>query len=217
MSDPLGNLTTAGERDADGGLIAGGNDYRVLAPRVVSDANRNRSAVAFDALGMVTGTAVMGKPEERLGDSLDGFDPDPDDEAVAAYLADPLADPHRLLGSASTRLVYDLFAFQRTSSTPDPQPAVVASMARETHVSDLDLGQSSKVQHAFSYSDGFGREVQKKLQAEPGPLVPGGADVESALGRQRLDHRQQQGQAGTPVRAVLHRHPRLRVRLHGRA
>ena len=47
----------------------------------MSDANRNRSAVAFDALGMVTATAVMGKPEEQLGDSLSGFDPDPDDAA----------------------------------------------------------------------------------------------------------------------------------------
>ncbi len=178
VSDPLGNLTTAGARNANGGLVAGGNDYRVLAPRLVSDANRNRSAVAFDALGMVTGTAMMGKPEEQLGDSLAGFDPDPDDEAVAAYLADPLADPHRLLGQASTRLVYDLFAFERTRLTPDPQPAVVASVARETHVSDLAAGQQSKVQYAFSYSDGFGRETQRKALAEPGPLTDGGAEIE---------------------------------------
>ena len=67
--DPLGNLVTAGERDPDDRLTIGGNDYRVLAPRLVSDPNRNRAAVAFDALGLVCGTAVMGKPEERLGDS----------------------------------------------------------------------------------------------------------------------------------------------------
>ncbi len=29
------------------------------------DPNRNRTAVAFDALGMVVGTAVMGKPADR--------------------------------------------------------------------------------------------------------------------------------------------------------
>jgi len=34
------------------------------------DANRNRAAAAFDALGMVAGTAVMGKPEETRGDVL---------------------------------------------------------------------------------------------------------------------------------------------------
>ena len=27
-----------------------------------------------------------------------------------------------------------------------------------------------KIQHSFSYSDGFGREIQKKIQAEPGPV-----------------------------------------------
>ena len=48
----------------------------MLAPRLVSDPNRNRSAVAFDTLGRVAGTAAMGKPEEQLGDTLDGFDPD---------------------------------------------------------------------------------------------------------------------------------------------
>ena len=40
------------------------------------DANRNRTQVAFDALGLVVGTAVMGKPEENLGDTLTGFEPD---------------------------------------------------------------------------------------------------------------------------------------------
>ena len=87
--DALGNLVTAGERDPADELTTDGNDYRVLAPRLVSDPNRNRVAVAFDTLGRVCGTAVMGKPEERLGDSLDGFEPDPPPAAVAAYFADP--------------------------------------------------------------------------------------------------------------------------------
>jgi hypothetical protein len=30
---------------------------------------------------------------------------------------------------------------------------------------------------SFSYSDGFGREIQQKIQAEPGPLVAGGPPV----------------------------------------
>ncbi len=34
-----------------------------------------------------------------------------------------------------------------------------------------------KIQLSFSYSDGFGREIQKKIQAEPGPLVEGGPVV----------------------------------------
>ncbi len=45
-------------------------------------------------------------------------------------------------------------------------------MVRETHFADRVYGKptDSKIQHSFSYSDGFGREIQKKIQAERGPL-----------------------------------------------
>jgi len=169
--DQVGNRVTAGERDQDGKLLSNGNDYRVLQPALVMDANRNRSAVEFDAMGMVVGTAVMGKPEERLGDSLDGFDPDLTEDIELQHLAIPLDDPHSILGTATTRLVYDLFAFNRSSNCEHPSPPVVYTIARETHESDLAVGQQTKVQHSFSYSDGFGREIQKKVQAEPGPVL----------------------------------------------
>jgi RHS repeat-associated protein len=175
--DAVDNLVTIGARDATGAIVDNGNDYRVLQPARVMDPNRNRRAVAFDALGMVVGTAVMGKPEEHLGDSLDGFQADLPDSAIAAHLADPLADPHSLLQRATTRLVYDLFAYQRTAADPRPQALVVYTLARETHDADLAPGQKTKVQHSFSYSDGFGSEIQKKMQAEPGPLVPGGPEI----------------------------------------
>lgn len=167
--DALGNRVTAGERNASGAITQRTHDYRVLQPWLVSDPNRNRSAVAFDALGMVVGTAVMGKPEENVGDSLDGFVTDLDETTVLGHLQNPLADPHAILQKATSRLVYDLFAYWRAKDQPDPQPAVVYTLARETHESDLN-GQKTKVQHSFSYSDGFGREIQKKIQAEPGPV-----------------------------------------------
>jgi hypothetical protein len=37
--------------------------------------------------------------------------------------------------------------------------------------------QATKFQISFSYSDGYGREIQKKIQAEPRPLVEGGPTV----------------------------------------
>ncbi|MBI1744415.1 toxin [Candidatus Acetothermia bacterium] len=175
--DPLSNRVTAGERNSSGNLTKPGNDYRVLQPKLVMDPNRNRSAVAFDALGKVVGTAVMGKPTENLGDSLDGFESDLDVQTVIQHLTDPLTDPHAILLKATTRLVYDLFAYVRTQNDLQPQPIVVYTLARETHDSDLTPGQKTKIQHNFSYSDGFGREIQKKIQAEPGPLVENGADV----------------------------------------
>lgn len=174
--DPVGNRTTAGERAPGGTLTRQGNDYRVLQPRLLMDPNRNRSAVAFDALGMVVGTALMGKPEEHLGDSLDGFETDLAEAAIVAHIDQPLTDPQAILQHATTRLVYDLFAYQRTQHTTQPQPIVVYTLMREIHDADLASGQQIKIQHSFSYSDGFGREIQKKAQAEPGPLVVGGAE-----------------------------------------
>lgn len=175
--DALGNRVTAGERDREGNLVACGLDYRVLQPRLLMDANRNRAAVAFDVLGMVVGTAVQGKPEEALGDSLEGFAADLPPSAIEAHLRDPFADPHGILARATTRLVYDLFAYRRTRHDAQPQGPVVHTLARETHASDLPPGERSRVQLSVSYSDGFGREIQKKVQAEPGPVEEGGPEV----------------------------------------
>ena len=176
--DPLDNRVTAGERDQRTGTVTPAIDYRVLQPALLMDPNRNRSAVAFDAIGMVVGTAVMGKPEEHVGDSLDGFDPDLTDAVVAAHFLDPLANPHDILGRASTRLVYDLLAYESTQGDAEPQAAVAYTLARETHDADLAPGELTRIQHKFSYSDGFGREIQKKIQAEPGPLVEGGPAID---------------------------------------
>jgi len=177
--DAVGNRVTAGERDANpiSAIIRKTLDYRVLQPSMVMDPNRNRSFVSFDALGMVVGTAVAGKPSEmslvnpaiELGDSLEGFEPDLALSTTSAHLANPTANPQEILKKATTRLIYDLFAFHRTKNTPNPSSPVVYSLVRETHESELPVGQVPKVQHSFSYSDGFGREIQKKIQAEPGP------------------------------------------------
>ena len=159
--DPLGNV------------IRADFDYRVLSPRLITDLNGNRSEVAFDALGLVAGAAVMGKIGENLGDSLDGFSSDLTQAQLDAFFADPHGEALGLLGAATTRIVYDVeryFASQR--------PTFAATIARETHVSDLKPGERTKTQISLSYSDGFGREIQKKLQAEPGPLVEGGPKME---------------------------------------
>src|SRR5262249_25056495 len=52
-------------------VVLATNDYRVLHPTLVTDPNGNQTAVAFDPLGMVVATAVMGKPGANEGDTLD--------------------------------------------------------------------------------------------------------------------------------------------------
>ena len=193
-SDPFGHdtfvdfdthdLLMVETRDALGNRVTvDANDYRLLQPRLVSDPNRNQTAVAFDTLGMVVGTAVMGKPLPAPveGDSLDNFAADLTQAQLDQFMSaprQPSADPTQseatqvardILQGATTRIVYDLDRFQRLG-----EPPFAATIARETHVSELAAGQQSKLQISFSYSDGFGREIQKKIQAEPGPLVDGG-------------------------------------------
>ncbi len=163
-TDPVGNVTTAAA------------DYRVLRPVEVSDPNGNRAAVAFDALGLVAGTAVMGMTTENVGDSLSGFAADLDQTTIQQHFADPLADPGSILGSATTRILYDLAAYYRTRGDPQPSPPAVYTLGRETHVSDL-AGDQTRYQHAFAYGDGFGREIQRKILADPGPVTDGGPAV----------------------------------------
>jgi hypothetical protein len=150
-----------------------GNDYRVLQPALAMDPNRNCSEVRFDALGMVVGTAVMGKPEEnpRPGNRFTAaFHVDLTQAEIDQFLADSKGSmAATLLAAATTRAVYDLMAYRREPDSAKKPPAVAATLARETHVSDLPVGQQTRIQASLSYSDGFSREIQK-IQAEPGPV-----------------------------------------------
>ncbi|MEU1192737.1 SpvB/TcaC N-terminal domain-containing protein [Streptomyces sp. NPDC005859] len=187
-TDVRGNQVTVGERRPEGTLWR--NDYRVLAPALITDPNGNCAAAAFDTLGLVTGTAITGKArpggaDEPVGDSLAGFEPDLPEEVVRAHLAQPLRDPLALLGSASTRLLYDINAFHHWRTTPaeagaaptGAAPAVVLTLARERHAAGPDADPNPRVQTRLTYSDGFGREIQHKARAEAGPLDEGGPDI----------------------------------------
>jgi len=159
------NLSLVYTRDAAGNEAASEPDYRVLQPRKVTDPNGNRAQARFDALGMLAGTALLGKeigPVE--GDSFHEFVTDltPSQNQAFFDADDPCALASEHLGTATTRILYDLTRV----------PMCAASIARETHVSDLAHGERSRVQLHFVYTDGFGREAQSKIQAEPGPLNP---------------------------------------------
>lgn len=142
-------------------------DYRVLLPYLATDPNGNRSQCAFDELGHVVATAVMGQRGENEGDSLDNFHQATPEEIQQFFL-----DPHgpvkdSLLGNASTRTVYDITRFWKEPDPAKKKPIFYATIGRETHASESVAGQH-KTQVSFSYSDGLGRVVQAKAQARPG-------------------------------------------------
>lgn len=160
-------------RDALGNRTRAEHDYHVLQAARITDANGNRSQVAFDTLGLVIGTAVMGKAEQQLGDSLADFSADLTPAQIDEFWSDPGARAATLLGSATTRIVCDLWRFQR-----EALPVTTAMLCRETHISDGLPSSQLKVQTSLNYHDGLGREIQKKVAAEPGPLVDGDPVVE---------------------------------------
>jgi RHS repeat-associated protein len=195
FEDPFGNATTIDydkpydllaiqATNAGGNTSAASNDYRVLAPTQITDPNGNQVKVSFDALGLVVTTAVMGKPGENLGDLPSGFSADlvPAETDALYNASDPRTLAPALLGNATSRVVYDVNRFftTRMGAPGDPSkwlPGFAATIVREKHLSDLAPGQQSKLHVNFSYSDGFGREIQSKIQAEPGPIVDKGPVV----------------------------------------
>ncbi len=122
--------------DAVGLTISAEHDYRVLQPRMVTDANANRRAVTFSPLGLVTASAVMGKEGEPVGDTLE---------------------------APGSRIEYDFFAFVNQR-----QPVFVRSIVREHHVTETDvpLPKRDATIETVEYSDGFGRLLQTRTQAE---------------------------------------------------
>jgi RHS repeat-associated protein len=146
MRDPLGSDTTIGHdafqflpigvTDPVGLTTRAECDYRVLQPRMVTDANGNRRAVTFSPLGLVTATAVMGKEGELAGDTPD---------------------------APGDRLDYDFFAFVNRR-----QPVYARRVVREHHVNETDVPLPARDEtiETVEYSDGFGRLLQTRTQAE---------------------------------------------------
>ena len=201
--DPFGNNAVVGydgydlllvfTLDAVGNETSATHDYRVLQPQLIMDPNGNRTAAHFDALGMLAGTAVSGKAAGPVeGNSFATFTDDLAPADITAYFDAP--DPRALavtdLGTATTRIIYDL----------ERVPVCAASIARETHVSDLSQGAQTKVQLHFVYSDGFGREAQTKVQAEPGPLYLGDPNSPTADPRWAGTGEKVYNNKGKPIR-----------------
>ena len=84
---------------------------------------------------------------------------------------DPLVPGPTDEGRRDAHHLVDRFLVRRygTQGTRRMASGARASLARETHINDPLPPQGLKLQIGFSCSDGFGREIQKKIQAEPGP------------------------------------------------
>ncbi len=158
VTDSLGNSSTA--------LI----NYRNMSPKRLTDPNGNVTEAAFNAMGMVIATCVYGHEEsEPMGDTplYDAVGvmqwTDHLDSAQGSSIADIIANSADYLQGATTYFYYDLNAWKDRG-----EPPCFIELARETHVSDLAQGQTTRIRKTIGYSDGFERELQSKVLVEAG-------------------------------------------------
>jgi hypothetical protein len=91
-------------------------------------------------------------PAAIEGDSLAGFSTDLAETVVLDHLAQPLVDPHAILAGATTRVVYDLFAYVRTSPPGHPVASrvlVVANFSEQSQAVPRNLLRLYGLGYAF--------------------------------------------------------------------
>ncbi len=140
-------------------------DYRTLSIQRLTDVNENVSEALTDAMGMVVAATTYGTEEDEDGNVFTNGDLPIADyrPTVLSGIPEVVDNPHRFLQGASTFFYYDLHAWKDRK-----EPTQSISLTRETHARELPEGSETEIQIALSYSDGFGRELQKKIKVEAG-------------------------------------------------
>jgi RHS repeat-associated protein len=139
--DSYGLLVTS-STDALGNTVSVKNHYRTLSPWWITDPNDNHTAARFDALGRVTSTFVLGKS------TATGYEAD---------FVDATSTESSATDEPTSTIAYDLTTL----------PVRVKTRARELHKSAVG-GATTRWQESWLYTDGLGREILTKVQAEPG-------------------------------------------------
>lgn len=135
-------------------------DYRLLQPTRLKDRNANISEALLDELGMVIATSTYGEEEDGMhGDKpLSGYS-----IIEPANLDEVMTNPLKFLQQATSFFYYDLNAWVNAAT-----PVCFAGIVRETHESELQVGEKTRVLLSVGYSSGLGHSLQTKIQADPG-------------------------------------------------
>ena len=131
-------------------------DYRVLQPREVIDVNECHTRFVFTPIGSVNEVWTSGNPARNEGDRQ----------------------------RPSLKMTYDFMAFM--NSPPEQRQPIVVQTLRQVHhdtETDVPLPDRDQTIQSIEYSDGFGRLLQTRTQAEDvafGDLIFGDAGLLAA-------------------------------------
>ena len=132
-------------------------DYRIFQANSITDANNNQSKFRFSPLGFLQASYILGSgaltgnsATGDLGDVYGGSIDDPND-------------------SPSVRYEYDFFNFidhfrPQAAMFNTGHPIYVKTTAKEVHQKALNANNLTI--QTVEYSDGFGRMIQTRTQAE---------------------------------------------------
>jgi RHS repeat-associated protein len=129
-------LLAAAVTDPAGLVTRAAYDYRTLLPAQITDPNGGRTIATYSPLGLPETVAVTGKPGDVSGDTPD---------------------------APSLRYAYDFLAFAERG-----QPVSVRTVRRLHHAGETDVPEPerSETLQSVEYTDGFGRLLQSRAQAE---------------------------------------------------
>ena len=162
-------------------------------------------------LGLVAGTAVMGKVTEELGDSLTGFVADLTPKQIDDFFnaANPHTVAHALLRDATTRIVYDIDRFALSAPLiPETRrygsPPIWRAGTRNPRGRSAPPGDS-RFRSVLVTRTASAVRSRKKCKTNRGRSNDGGPIVAPRWTGSGWTIFNNKGLARSPVRAVLHR------------
>lgn len=192
VEDALGHRTTIAEldnywllpervKDPVGLPMIAAYDYRVMQPRQVTSPNGNRTHYTFTPLGLVEAVAVMGKEGEERGDTPDhpgtvflydflAFENSPPDDRQPVFVHAIQRVQHRW------ESIHAENQRRREEGRPRLTEVEIGEMFPASLADELRRFPERFVQ-SREYSDGFGRLIQTRAQAEELIFGESGDDV----------------------------------------
>ncbi len=153
--------------DTTNNSVVAETDYVSFQPKQIIDVNGNTTQILYDALGQVIVISLFGTEDGQAKGAMTLY---PDCQTPAEYInpgkatfAEVIENPEKYLQGASSYFFYDLNAWSENQ-----QPTCSINLVRNFYWNSLNKDKTPYCQMAINYSDGLGRDLEKKLLVDSG-------------------------------------------------